>query len=87
MHASMHTDTCILSIHAYMYAYLYIPLHSCNILSQCNLCGVVYITQTLAHTKAAGSEEVLKRIEKELRLKLEESKLEIDSLTQKVNFL
>ena len=42
------------------------------------------VLQVLAHTKAAGAEEVLRRIEKELRLKLQEKENENHSLTQKV---
>lgn len=45
----------------------------------------MYYIQAMAHTKAVGTEEVLKRIERELRLKLEESEIEIHSLTQKAS--
>ena len=38
----------------------------------------------MAHTKATGTEEVLKRMEKELRSKLEESKTENHCLAVKV---
>lgn len=46
---------------------------------------IMYYIQAMAHTKAVGTEEVLKRIERELRLKLEESEIEIHSLTQKAS--
>ena len=43
------------------------------------------MVQTAAHTKAAGTEEVLRRMEKELREKLKAEKTENQSLTQKVH--
>ena len=45
-------------------------------------CVYTYM-QVLAHTKATGTEEVLKRLEKELRQKLEEMKIENQSLSHK----
>ena len=48
----------------------------------CNILLYIY-TQVLAHTKATGTEEVLRRLEKELRQKLEEMKIENQSLSQK----
>ena len=44
----------------------------------------VYTMQTLAHTKATGTEEVLRRLERELRVKLGEKTAENNSLSQKV---
>ena len=44
------------------------------------------MVQTAAHTKAAGTEEVLRRMEKELREKLKVEKTENQSLNQKVYY-